>query len=297
MHDETQNPIAETGDAARDALMRILSSQNYYASQSWHDSEVLASRWHDGNLVFDLDPEMWFGWQEISAQSVTITYCDAQVLRQEMWFDGPKICWLKDTLEPVEEGYIARIKGVHVWNGCESSSEEARAARITVLARDIQVHLDGKLLPPKDAPVPLGVLLGALSWNAPAEWQKAAKEAITTQPDFDLSPLILLSRRKDCWDNCAEILCAKDDETLKSLLPKFLEWLMDLNWPGALQVLDRLQRMRVEVLKPALEAVVRRVRDSDEAWMEWLAELIRNQNIRDALDADVLASLEAHLDC
>ena len=47
---------------------------------------------------------------------------------------------------------------------------------------------------------------------------------------------------KRVWDNCAKILAEKTDEELSFYLVELLEWLQDLNWPGAFCILDRLQR-------------------------------------------------------
>ena len=46
---------------------------------------------------------------------------------------------------------------------------------------------------------------------------------------------------KNVWDNCAEILAAKTDDELEPHLSCLLEWLQDMNWPGAYCILKRLQ--------------------------------------------------------
>lgn len=46
---------------------------------------------------------------------------------------------------------------------------------------------------------------------------------------------------KNVWDNCARILSKRTDEELTPYLVELLKWLQDLNWPGALCILDRLQ--------------------------------------------------------
>lgn len=47
---------------------------------------------------------------------------------------------------------------------------------------------------------------------------------------------------KNVWDNCAKILSERTDEELSPYLVELLEWLQDLNWPGAFCILDRLQK-------------------------------------------------------
>lgn len=47
---------------------------------------------------------------------------------------------------------------------------------------------------------------------------------------------------KNVWDNCAKILSKRTDDELSPYLVELLEWLQDLNWPGAYCILDRLQK-------------------------------------------------------
>ena len=47
---------------------------------------------------------------------------------------------------------------------------------------------------------------------------------------------------KNVWDNCARIISERSDNELKSYLTDMMEWLQDMNWPGALCILDRLRK-------------------------------------------------------
>lgn len=47
---------------------------------------------------------------------------------------------------------------------------------------------------------------------------------------------------KNVWENCAKILSERTDAELSPYLLELLEWLQDMNWPGAFCILDRLQR-------------------------------------------------------
>lgn len=47
---------------------------------------------------------------------------------------------------------------------------------------------------------------------------------------------------KNVWDNCAKILSKRTDDELSLYLVELLEWLRNLNWPGAFCILDRLQK-------------------------------------------------------
>lgn len=47
---------------------------------------------------------------------------------------------------------------------------------------------------------------------------------------------------KNVWENCAVIIAEKSDENPKPYLVELLEWLQDMNWPGAFCILNRLQK-------------------------------------------------------
>ena len=48
---------------------------------------------------------------------------------------------------------------------------------------------------------------------------------------------------KSVWNNCAKILSERTNEELSPYLIDLMEWLQDMNWPGAFCILDRLKRM------------------------------------------------------
>ena len=53
---------------------------------------------------------------------------------------------------------------------------------------------------------------------------------------------------KSVWKNCAKILSERTNEELSPYLIDLMEWLQDMNWPGAFCILDRLKRMINEPL-------------------------------------------------
>ena len=53
---------------------------------------------------------------------------------------------------------------------------------------------------------------------------------------------------KSIWNNCAKILSERTNEELSPYLIDLMEWLQDMNWPGAFCILDRLKRMVNEPL-------------------------------------------------
>lgn len=86
-------------------------------------------------------------------------------------------------------------------------------------------------------------IIDMLDWNMPSEIQFKgrilAKNVETIIPFIQpLTP----KNNKNVWENCAIIIAEESDEKLKPHLVKLLEWLQDMNWPGAFRILDRLKK-------------------------------------------------------
>ena len=81
---------------------------------------------------------------------------------------------------------------------------------------------------------------------------------------------------KNVWENCAIILSEKEDELLTPYLFELLDWLRDLNWPGAIIILERLQKYQdYEWLSMVItDRIVVANALEDKAWLSILAELI-----------------------
>lgn len=80
---------------------------------------------------------------------------------------------------------------------------------------------------------------------------------------------------KFSWENCARVIVNKNDNEISTYLTEILEWLQDINWPGALAVLFRLKKMNPSILKvPLEETVLKAYSDLDKygAWLENLSE-------------------------
>lgn len=267
-----------------------------FANGSFHDDQVLNSSWDGQNLIMELDPDCWFNAKGESASALSITFVNAQVLRQEKWFDGPTVRWLYHDLKQSISAYEVEIAGELVWLGCERILQSERKTELIIRATDIQVRIDDEVLTPELGELPVGELIRALSWNAPKERQHAAKQHIVRQQNFPYITLILPLGYKDCWENCAGILCGLSDDELQPLLPSMLQWLMDMNWPGAESVLKRLTQVQAQIMKPALEATVHRAcNDKDDIWLHWLSGLLKNSRISTVLDVETRTILQAHL--
>lgn len=113
-----------------------------------------------------------------------------------------------------------------------------------------------------------------LSWNVSKDLQQKTMQNIISNKKFPYKNLLQPNGRKDCWENCANILICLDDDNLIDLLPGLLEWLQDLNWPGAKIILERLKKMPIEKINIALrEAKKEAIQTNDQEWMENLEEL------------------------
>ena len=116
----------------------------------------------------------------------------------------------------------------------------------------------------------------------------------------DLSPLILpiYEGSQSIWDNCAKALSELSDDRLEKYLPLLLEWLQDLNWPGALTILERFIIFSGEKLKnPFIKQVKYAISlNSEEGlrWLDYLSELLDNQELKQLLPNEILKIVQKH---
>ncbi len=86
---------------------------------------------------------------------------------------------------------------------------------------------------------------------------------------------------KNVWDNCAIIVSQKDDATLSKYLINMLEWLQDMNWPGAQCIYERLRSYSdVQSLGCALNECISKAKETgDDDWLDNLERFCREVNI------------------
>ena len=86
-------------------------------------------------------------------------------------------------------------------------------------------------------------IMDMLDWHMPSEIQAKGRALAMNMDTFIpfIQPLTP-KHNKNVWDNCAAIIAEKKDEELKPYLTELLEWLQDMNWPGAFCILHRLQK-------------------------------------------------------
>lgn len=86
------------------------------------------------------------------------------------------------------------------------------------------------------------------------------------------------------WENCAKVICEKTDEELDKYTCEMLEWLQDINWPGAFLIMERLEKMDPQFLVHAVSYQVKQaILLKDNEWLGWMSYLIKNKKIYDAL--------------
>lgn len=101
---------------------------------------------------------------------------------------------------------------------------------------------------------------------------------------------------KAVWDNCAIVLAERTDTELKPYLTGLLEWLQDMNWPGAEDIFERLLEYKdLDALIQALDKCVNHAVDTDDnAWLYWLAELLKYEALKEALPEKLRDTLQRH---
>ena len=97
--------------------------------------------------------------------------------------------------------------------------------------------------------VDIDYIMSLLDWGNSIEKQE---EGIKLAQNIECINVFLQPRsknyNKNVWDNCAKILSARSNEELFPYIIELMEWLQDMNWPGAFCIFDRLKGMVNEPL-------------------------------------------------
>ena len=124
-------------------------------------------------------------------------------------------------------------------------------------------------------------IMDMLDWNMPPNIQFEglclARNNIETIAPF-IQPMTP-KHNKNVWQNCAVVIAEKSDEKLKPYLVQLLEWLQDMNWPGAFSILDRLQKYSdYNSICGAINVCIERAKDcGDEIWESNLYLLLQKR--------------------
>lgn len=139
--------------------------------------------------------------------------------------------------------------------------------------------------------MPIGIdeLFDMLSWNSDEDTQRRGLElakqikcySVFLQPHG-------LKHDKDVWENCAKILSKYPDEILQYCSLGMLEWLADINWPGAETILDRLTKFSdTSLLATFIVHCVKTALACDQqGWLGNMSALLENENLKTTLPKD-----------
>lgn len=95
---------------------------------------------------------------------------------------------------------------------------------------------------------------------------------------------------KNVWDNCAIILSERTDEELKRYLYELFKWLVDMNWPGADCIFQRLIEYKdKEWFNVIFNICIKEAKLLHEfIWLETLVELGKFHGIQNVItDSDI----------
>ena len=119
-------------------------------------------------------------------------------------------------------------------------------------------------------------IMDLLDWNNTLEDQRKGLEMAKEVKSINvfLQPGDK-KHNKNVWDNCAQILSERTDEELAPYSDKLLEWLEDLTWPGALCILDRLNKFKYnEIFNFCLETCIQNATKlGKEIWLANLRQV------------------------
>ena len=97
--------------------------------------------------------------------------------------------------------------------------------------------------------VDINYIMGLLDWGNSIEKQE---KGIKLAKNIECINVFLQpcseNYNKNVWDNCAKILSARSNEELFPYMVELMEWLRDMNWPGAFCIFDRLKGLVNEPL-------------------------------------------------
>ena len=143
---------------------------------------------------------------------------------------------------------------------------------------------------------PIGAIYKMLNWENPPEVREEGRRLARELED--LSILIMPPAAPSVWEACAEILSEKSDDVLVPYLGEILDWLYDLNWPGALTILERLRTFSGEKLKQpfldSLDAVADMKSWEGDRWRFFLSELLDNEELKTKLPQEIAEALQKH---
>ena len=117
-----------------------------------------------------------------------------------------------------------------------------------------------------------------LDVNNSEEKQKKGLDYARTIKQLDVFLQPSFADDKMVWNNCALILSEKSDEELEPYLVELLEWLQDMNWPGADVIMNRLMKYeKSPIFMMSLSYCINCIEKiNDDVWRENVKDLVNN---------------------
>lgn len=126
-------------------------------------------------------------------------------------------------------------------------------------------------------------IMDMLDWNQNKEEQEKGLKLAKSIKSINvfIQPLDF-KHNKNVWENCAKVLSERSDEELKPYIISLLEWLQDMNWPGAFIIFERLKNYKDKENFVWSYCVVMNMAEKldDEIWKENLIELSEFLNFK-----------------
>ena len=89
-----------------------------------------------------------------------------------------------------------------------------------------------------------------------------------------IQPIVTGKNNKSVWEPCAKVVALKSDEELEVYMYLLLEWLQDMNWPGAEIIFERLSQIPSAKIRDYVEFSRKLAkRDKNEIWLQTLEAL------------------------
>lgn len=106
--------------------------------------------------------------------------------------------------------------------------------------------------------------------------QKGIDAAKQTKNLFPFMQPVIVPPEKSklVWEPCAKVVAMRSDEELEPFLFMLLEWIQDLNWPGAMIIYDRLSQMPYRTIEFAFKHSREKAQQTnDSCWLAVLEDL------------------------
>ena len=79
---------------------------------------------------------------------------------------------------------------------------------------------------------------------------------------------------KMVWEPCAKVVAMRSDKELEPFMFMLLEWIQDLNWPGAMIIYNRLAQIPYNTIEFAFKhSRIKAEQTNDSCWLDVLDDL------------------------